>query len=162
MKLKGFAALSLAVVLALPGCDMVRSALGKPTSADLAVMRKKHEIRVKALQDSVEAAAIAAKATADSLQAVSREARELKRYNVITGFFSVKANAEKHMDALRQFGYSPFAISLPSGAQYVAILSTDDSKAALGMVKSFAAAGHFSEQAWIYDSTKSKKHTRQL
>ena len=160
MKLKGFAAISLAVVLALPGCDMVRSALGKPTSADLAVMRKKHEIRVKALQDSVAAAAAAARAETDSLLADSQPSQGLKRYNVITGFFGVKANAEKHMSALRKYGYSPFTIDLPSGAQYVAILGTDDSNAAAEMVASFAAAGHFGEQAWVYDSTKSKKHIR--
>lgn len=128
----------------LAGCDFVRSALGRPTSADIEAKRQ------VILEDNRIAAEEKAKAEAaekysrDSLAAVNSFAgRETQmklrselpativsapelRYCIIAGAFGTPSNAEKLQSDLAGRGFNAEILIYRSGIRAVGVTPTDD------------------------------------
>ena len=68
-----FVVVSLLPLLCLPGCDLVRASLGKPTSSDLQALRLAREVREQAVRDSL-AAVEAERAALEAAKAAEEEA----------------------------------------------------------------------------------------
>ena len=169
------AAIAAAVVL-LSGCDFVRSLAGRPTSADIAQMRR------TLLKDSLEAASMAAEtarleaeaaaaqaarldslAVLDSLRrslgvhveprslAAGVRARLSARYYVILGSFSKMKNAESLSAKASASGFEVCLITMPNGNTAVGLCPSDS------MYDAYRACDRIKEEAfcpagvWIMD-----------
>lgn len=157
MKILRSASYLLIAALFLQGCDEVRSFYGKPTSADIAVM--KDSILAARLQNNPAAEPdTVAGNSADTLNvtAADRSAAEdvLKRYNVVAGAFADSTNAARLEKSLMESGRKTVRMRMKNGLFVVCALSTDDAAAAERLAEEMLADG---KDAWVYDAN-TKKH----
>lgn len=156
MKYKVIAVAFISVLMAVSGCDTVRSFLGKPTSADLTRMRADLERIEKERADSLALACAVEAARLDSLQKACSTLSILK-YNVIAGAFSDEANTAKFTEELRKGGYITCGIDFKNGMHAVCVMSSDNYDEAVRFLSDFRSSCRDGEDAWIYNST-TKKH----
>lgn len=128
----------------LTGCDFVRSALGRPTSADIEAKRQlileenrlaaeekaKAEAAEKYSRDSLAALdSFAGRGTQmklrSALPATIVSAPEL-RYCIIAGAFGTPSNAEKLQSDLAEKGFKAGILVYKSGIRAVGVTPTDD------------------------------------
>lgn len=128
----------------LTGCDFVRSALGRPTSADIEAKRQvileenrlaaeekaKAEAAEKYSRDSLAALdSFAGRGTQmklrSALPATIVSAPEL-RYCIIAGAFGTPSNAEKLQSDLEEKGFKAGILVYKSGIRAVGVTPTDD------------------------------------
>lgn len=128
----------------LTGCDFVRSALGRPTSADIEAKRQvileenrlaaeekaKAEAAEKYSRDSLAALdSFAGRGTQmklrSALPATIVSAHEL-RYCIIAGAFGTPSNAEKLQSDLEEKGFKAGILVYKSGIRAVGVTPTDD------------------------------------
>lgn len=128
----------------LTGCDFVRSALGRPTSADIEAKRQvileenrmaaeekaKAEAAEKYSRDSLAALdSFAGRGTQmklrSALPATIVSAPEL-RYCIIAGAFGTPSNAEKLQSDLEEKGIKAGILVYKSGIRAVGVTPTDD------------------------------------
>lgn len=123
-----FALLSACLLLA-GGCDRVRAALGKPTSADIASLRREMA-ESERLADRVAKIIADSVRTADSLAKaeVQPGAALNKAYYISGGSFAVRANARKMFDKFSADGLKP-SLTQFRGGNYVVLLGGFDTKA---------------------------------
>ena len=91
MKLSKFIPALLITVIALTGCDSVRSFLGKPTSEDIRKAREEQIKAERALADSARTEVAAAVPE----QQTQETAGTIHRYNVVVGSFINPAYAKR-------------------------------------------------------------------
>lgn len=148
----------LCIALLCTGCDSVRASLGKPTSADLAVLRAERAAREQAARDSAAAAAeAAAQAVADSIAAAASAgspaqaapAGEIKRYYVVAGAFKEPSGVRLFGDRLTAKGLTWCTLSFKNGTTVLCAEGTDDLAEARRQMAAFKAAGF---DCWIYNS----------
>lgn len=142
------------LLISVSGCDIVRSFLGKPTSADLAEMRLRLERIEKERADSLARAAEAARL--DSLRRAC-DTLSILKYNVIAGAFSDKANTAKFTEELRKAGYRTCYIDFKNGMHAVSVMASDNYDETVRFLSDFRSSYSAGEDAWIYNST-TKKH----
>jgi len=150
MKLKTRILACVAVVLSvasLTGCDQIRRLAGRPTSADIEVIRQRiadDEAREQARLDSIKLAeARAAKDRADSIAAADsfalmgnyvrtpnrlhgiRKGTIDHRFYVAVGAFKQEANAQRLSDRYDQEKYHPTVIFTGTGLNVVLVSPTN-------------------------------------
>lgn len=150
-------ALLAALLLLAPGCDRIRASLGKPTSADLAVLRVQKAQRGQAVRDSLAAAAseharIVAEQVAGS--AAAAETPVLRRYYAVAGAFKDPAGAQLYADKLQENGFKVRCFDFRSGLKVVCVEGNDT----LEVVRRDAAAikklGLSGTDPWIYNTSQ--------
>ena len=151
----------------LTGCDFVRSALGRPTSADIDAKRQLilEENRVAA-EEKAKAEA-AEKYSRDSLAALNSfadkgiqmklrselpativSAPEL-RYYIIAGAFGTPSNAEKLQSNLVEKGFNSEILVYRSGIRAVGVTPTDDIVELYGSYDRLVGEKIIPADAWI-------------
>lgn len=177
-----FALLATVVATLCTGCDLVRASLGKPTSADLELLRIAERVRAEsALRDSLGAAGAATPAPAPEeapapaettestesipeptvLQAMEPKAAEalvdegIKKYYVVVGAFKEESGIKYYVKQLENNGFKPVLLPFKSGSTAVCVEGTDDLETARAQMKTLRMAGI---DAWIYTS-KQNLHT---
>ena len=151
--------LVLAGVFALSGCDYIRASLGKPTSADLEVLRQEKAAREQAARDSVAAALeeevretalrMAEKAAADSIAASVP-----KRYYAVAGAFREAAGAQVYIDKLKDNGFAVRTFDFKSGLKVVCVEGSDDLSVVRGDMERLKSLKIAPSDPWIYNTTK--------
>lgn len=171
MRVKGIIlALALGVVL-LSSCDFLRKVAGRPTSAEIAVVREKvaqeEAARAKAVADSIAAVEAARKREADSLAALETlrtvpglafsisslggiyGARPEGKYMIIVGAFANPAYASKKAASCGQEGYPACIVHFRSGLRSVGICRTDDPVMVTDTLEKLRGSGVCPPKAWI-------------
>lgn len=158
MKMAKLMAGATALILltqALCGCDMVRSIMGRPTSADIERMKAEKlasEKQKAAERDSIERAAADSAALA---AAASKAADVLNcRYYVIAGAFLVPENADKYTERLRKSGYEVTRFKFKSGFSAVALFGSDDMASAKKQMDTFMEGPLAAWDVWVYDTAE--------
>lgn len=119
-------ALAVLLSLSLSGCDRIRASLGKPTSADLAVLRQQKADRERAVRDSiVTAKAEAARIAAEAAAAEAAEAAVVRRYYAVAGAFKEESGAQVYIEKLRQNGFKVRTFDFKSGLKVVCADGSD-------------------------------------
>ena len=158
----------LAAVLALcQGCDFIRSSLGKPTSADLAEMRKAKEAAEQAARDSALAAVerevqetaerMATKVTTDSTASTAAAASPLKKYYAVAGAFQQEAGAQHFIDKLQEKGFQVRTFDFKNGLKVVCIEGSDSLDDVRKDVAALREMKLSDSDPWIYN-TNQKLH----
>lgn len=173
MKKYAITALLLPLLLST-GCDFLRTVAGRPTSADIAAMRRElaEEEARRREQDSlaaIEAAAAAAAAavredyvpimdslvrrgvpvyTGTKMKGVSGEGLE-NRYYIVTGFFKDSGNASRSSARYSEKGYNSCVIHFGSGYDGVSAGAFDRLLEADAARKEGISAGDFPRDTWI-------------
>lgn len=140
------AAAVLAALLLVTGCDFLRRMAGRPTSADIAVIREQiHQdsLAEQARLDSIALAEAAAlKEAQDSARAAEAFAAETKivplgslsplyktelsqRWYIGVGSFRVRANAENFLRKYEELGYTGCVAAFRSGMNTVLLCPAD-------------------------------------
>jgi len=151
--------LVVAVTFSTTGCDFIRSSLGKPTSADLAVLRMERDAREQAVRDSVaaveaERARLEAEAAA---QAEAEAAAVVKRYYAVAGAFKEASGAQAYIDKLQENGYKVRTFDFKSGLKVVCLEGSDSLSVVRKDVAELKARKLFPGEPWIYN-TNQKLH----
>ena len=139
---------------ALCGCDMVRSIMGRPTSADIERMKAEKlalEKQKAAERDSIERAA------ADSVAlATAAKASDILncRYYVVAGAFLVPENADKYTERLRKSGYEVTRFKFKNGFSAVALFGSDDMASARKQMNTFMEGPLAAWDVWVYDTAE--------
>ena len=150
---------ALVATLLCTGCDLIRSSLGKPTSADIERIRGEKAAREQAVRDSI-AAVEAEKARIAAEEEAARAAAEaavVKRYYAVAGAFKEDAGAQVYIDKLVENGFKVRTFDFKSGLKVVCIDGTDDiaqARADLARLKALKIAP---SDPWIYN-TDNKLH----
>lgn len=128
----------------LTGCDFVRSALGRPTSADIEAKRQVILEENRLAAEEKAKAEAAEKYSRDSLAALDSFAgrgTQMKlrsalpativstpelRYCIIAGAFGTPSNAEKLQSDLEEKGFKAGILVYKSGIRAVGVTPTDD------------------------------------
>lgn len=140
--------LLLIAAILTSGCDFVRSALNKPTSADLELLRQENEARQKAYQDSV----AAAKAEKEKMEAEKKAAPVLFKYYVVAGSYKETVNADRCAETLRKDGYEVTRFKFRNGFDVVAILGTDDLNKAYRSCSDYTDVCPEEVEPWVYNT----------
>jgi len=152
--------LVVAVTFSTTGCDFIRSSLGKPTSADLAVLRMERDAREQAVRDSVaaveaERARLEAEAAAEASKVA--EAASIKRYYAVAGAFKEASGAQAYIDKLQENGYKVRTFDFKSGLKVVCLEGSDSLSVVRKDVAELKARKLFPGEPWIYN-TNQKLH----
>lgn len=135
----------------LCGCDMVRSIMGRPTSADIERMKAEKlasEKQKAAERDSIERAAADSAALA---AAVASNALNC-RYYMVAGSFMVPENADKYTERLRKSGYEVTRFKFKNGFSVVALFGSDDMASANKQMSTFMEDPLATWDVWVYDT----------
>jgi cell division septation protein DedD len=170
--------LTAAVGVLSTGCDLVRASLGKPTSADLELLRLAEQVRAESAgKDPVSAPAVTATpaatpetpASPDTVKAseaapapAPRQVYEtipdgIKKYYVVVGAFKEEAGLNYYVKEVESKGFSTILLPFKSGTTVVCLEGTDDIEKARAQMKTVRAAGI---DAWLYSSNQ-KLHKAQ-
>ena len=171
-----FTLLAAAVAAFCTGCDLVRASLGKPTSADLELLRLAERVRAEsAAKDSTASQPVApapseavasdtisdmtepAAAPTAAPAAVPAAANGLKKYYVVVGAFKEEKGVNYYVKDLGEKGFNTVLIPFKSGSTAVCLEGTDDIETARAQMKTLRAYGI---DAWLYAS-KQKLHKEQ-
>ena len=179
-----FTLLAAAVAALCTGCDLVRASLGKPTSADLELLRLAERVRAEsAAKDSTASRTVApapvetvasdtpadmaepaaapvpdprsAVVTPETAAAVA--ANGIKKYYVVVGAFKEEKGINYYVKDLGEKGFNTVLIPFKSGTTAVCLEGTDDIETARAQMKTLRAYGI---DAWLYAS-KQKLHKEQ-
>ena len=156
----GIVTLCLAVLtMTATGCDLIRASLGKPTSADLAVLRAAREAREQAVRDSIVAAEEekARLLIEEAAAKAAAEAAVVKRYYAVAGAFRGTDGAQIFIEKLEENGLKVKTFDFKSGLKVVCLEGSDDMddiRRDLATLKRLHLAP---TDPWIYD-TKQKLH----
>lgn len=152
------AALLLTLATVLSGCDRIRASLGKPTSADLAVLRQAKEAREQAVRDSMAAAeAERERLAAEQAARDSAESAAPRRYYAVAGAFKGDEGVKIFADKLQENGFRVRVFDFKSGLKVVCTEGSDD---LADVRKDMAALKRLKlapSDPWVYD-TKQKLH----
>ena len=127
--MKSFKTISAALILVMLtcSCDFVRSALGKPTSADIERLRRIKASQEKAYQDSILQERLLQEALQAELE--KKEASRLHRYNISAGTFTDSLNAENLCAAIKESGYDASVYRYVSGTRFAVLVAGYDDQA---------------------------------
>ncbi len=151
------AAVAAALLVVVCSCDFIRSSLGKPTSADLAVLRQEREAREQAMRDSIAAAEAERARLEAEAAAKAAEAASIKRYYAVAGAFKDPAGAQVYVDKLQENGLKVRTFDFKSGLKVVCLEGSDTLDVVrrdLATLKSLKIAP---SDPWIYN-TNQKLH----
>ena len=156
MKNQFIALVWLVALLALaPGCDRIRASLGKPTSADLAVLRQQKAAREQAVRDSIAAAeAEQARIAAEEAAAAEAAAKVLYRYYAVAGAFMDPAGAEIYVDKLQENGFKVRSFEFRSGLHVVCVDGSDSLAVVRRDMTAIKKLGLAPSDPWIYNTTQ--------
>lgn len=155
-RLIGMALLGSLLVIA-PGCDRIRASLGKPTSADLAVLRQQKAAREQAVKDSIAAAAAEHARIIAEQVAAAKEAAEtppLRRYYAVAGAFKDTSGARIYADKLQENGFKVRCFDFKSGLKVVCVEGSDSLDVVRSHVNSIKKLGLAPTDPWIYNTTQ--------
>lgn len=163
----------LAVCLvAVTGCDFLRKAAGRPTSADLEAKRERiqqvEQLKAQQRQDSIrreqereaERLATLEAHLLDSLShaqgpviSPSRlgglESELTNRYYIIVGAFRSLPNAQKKMASCAAAGYVSTIITFRTGLNAVAVCPSDNLPYTVKMIDELRRGGICPDEGWI-------------
>lgn len=155
-----------AVLLAVlcTGCDFIRASLGKPTSADLELLRLAEQSR---LQEAVPATEPAEAPAADSASirepapdpepeaapapAVSMTDGSVRQYYAVVGAFREDAGVQKYVNLLQEKGFNVHLFDFKSGLTAVCTEGSDDLAVVQRDMAALKAAGI---DSWLYNTNK--------
>ncbi len=165
--------LLICALLGVGACDYVRSLAGRPTSADLEVMREKihqdslaaqaradsiealRQLRLREIQDSVWVAEQmkAMKCyvkTAAQMPKADASALEA-RYWIVAGVFKVEAHAKRLAKSVEESGFRTQTI--PYGSNKMVLIAPNDSlKGVVEDCKKYLASSKEVSGVWIFDT----------
>lgn len=145
--------LLLAALLAVaPGCDRVRASLGKPTSADLAVLRQQKAAREQAVRDSI--AAAEAEQARIAAEAAAAENAVLRRYYAVAGAFKDPAGAQIYVDKLQEKGFKVRSFVFKSGLNVVCVEGSDSLEVVRRDMAAIKKLGLAPSDPWIYNTSQ--------
>ena len=154
----------LASAVLATGCDFIRASLGKPTSADLEILRREKHAREAAESAQVEAEAAAADSAAtDSasiepiVSAPSAESGSLKKYYAVAGAFKEEQGAQAYIEKLRENGFQVYVFDFRSGLKVVCAEGSDSLEDVRKDVAALKRLGLSPSDPWIYN-TNQKLH----
>ena len=154
MKKHLIAWLFLAVVVAVsPGCDRIRASLGKPTSADLALLRQAKEAREQAVRDSIAQAAEQARIAAEQA-ASAAESAVLKRYYAVAGAFKEESGAQIYVEKLKENGFKVRIFDFRSGLKVVCVEGSDSLEVVRRDMAALKKLGIAPSDPWVYNTNK--------
>lgn len=171
----GYLAVSCLVIaiFTLDGCDVLRKIAGRPTSADLDLIRIEileeesaaaaEEARQKAYEDSVELArqsALRSQELLDSLRSSGSVITPAKlggldtsaldgEYYIIIGAFKNESNAQRLADKVLAAGYPAQVIRLKTGMNAVGICESDDAETVSRWLKKVRHEPFCPKEAWV-------------
>lgn len=171
------AGLAVMAAMLCTGCDLVRASLGKPTSADLELLRIAERVRAEtALKDSLAAVSVAAPAEdpapADTVAAEEVKtdpapaptpapkpaaADGIKKYYVVVGAFKEEAGLQNYTREVEKKGFKTVQLPFKSGSTAICLEGTDDIETARTQMKELRASGI---DSWLYSSNQ-KLHKEQ-
>ena len=158
MRNKLFAlALLAALLLLAPGCDQVRASLGKPTSADLAVLRQAKEAREQAVRDSIAAAEAERERVAaeEAAAAAAAESAVLRRYYAVAGAFKDTVGVEIYSKKLKENGFRVRCFDFKSGLKVVCVEGSDSIEVVRRDIAAMKALRLFPlTEPWIYNTSQ--------
>ena len=179
-----FTLLAAATAAFCTGCDLVRASLGKPTSADLELLRLAERVRAESAAKDSAASRTAAPAPAETASpaesaetaqpapapapdpksalvtpetAAAVAANGIKKYYVVVGAFKEEKGVNYYVKELGDKGFNTVLIPFKSGSTAVCLEGTDDIETARAQMKTLRAYGI---DAWLYAS-KQKLHKEQ-
>lgn len=152
-------ALTMAVLsLSCAGCDWIRASLGKPTSADLTVLRMAREAREQAVRDSIAAAkAEQARIEAEQAAAAAAAAAVPKRYYAVAGAFREDEGARIFEEKLRENGFQVRTFDFRNGLKVVCVEGSDTLDVVRRDMAAIKKLGIAPTDPWIYN-TNQKLH----
>lgn len=189
MKASRIAVLFLICITLSTGCDAIRSALGKPTSKDLAALRlqkqqMQHNFDSLAIEMGAEPDCDTIEAVSDSLPAaveepvaevteeISEEAPAAPEYEiadnelakgfyVVVGSFKNEDNARYLYNSLSASGNEAAMVRMKNGFTAVMICRGDSQEEAYRNMREFYGSDKHPEDIWIYNTDK-KMHVERL
>ena len=156
----GIVTLCLTVLtMTATGCDLIRASLGKPTSADLAVLRAAREAREQAVRDSISAAEEenARRLIEEAAAKAAAEAAVVKRYYAVAGAFRGTEGAQIFIEKLEENGLKVRTFDFKSGLKVVCLEGSDNMDDIRRDVATLKRLHLAPTDPWIYD-TKQKLH----
>lgn len=182
-------ALFIICIILLTGCDAIRSALGKPTSKDLAALREQKlkmqhnldslavEMGAEPLADSIDtdidtlkteasdAATAVAETTAEEAPAAPEyeaASNELaKGFYVVVGSFKNEDNARYLYNSISASGSEVAMVRMKNGFTAVMICHSESSEEAYRKMRDFYGSDKHPEDIWIYN-TNQKMHVERI
>lgn len=171
----------IAMVVSLSGCDQIRKLAGRPTSADIQVIRERiaaEEARAKEIADSIALAEkLAEQERKDSLEAVEAFAQHVgylrgpedlhgirkgdldHRYYVAVGAFRQEENAKRLAGRFDQEIYHPAVIATGAGLNIVLVYPNNKLMGAYRSFMDIKTNPECPREAWVLvnDPTFRKK-----
>lgn len=149
------AALLVALLTVTGACDRIRASLGKPTSADLALIRQEQAAREQAVRDSIAAAeAERVRIEAEKAAAAAEAAAVLKRYYAVAGAFKEESGAQVYVDKLRENGFKVKTFDFKSGLKVVCVDGNDTIAIVRRDMAALKKLGIAPSDPWIYNTTQ--------
>lgn len=156
---------SVLLLLLAGGCDFIRASLGKPTSADIEILRREKAERERiaaaeaAVRDSI------AKADADSMAALDKrlaaivlaDSARLKTYYAVAGAFKEESGAQAYVDRLTENGFRVKLFDFKSGLKVVCVEGSDSIEDVRKDVAALKKLRLSPSDPWIYN-TNQKLH----
>lgn len=138
------------------GCDFIRASLGKPTSADLALLRQAEQERARAAElapvpDTATAPAPAPESATEFAPAPAPEPARIRQYYAVAGAFKEESGVKLFSEKLEGKGFRVCLLDLKSGMTAVCLEGRDSIGEARQDVAALKAAGF---DAWIYNSNQ--------
>lgn len=138
------------------GCDFIRASLGKPTSADLALLRQAEQERARAAEpapvpDTATAPAPAPESTPEPAPAPAPETARVRQYYAVAGAFKEESGVKLFSEKLEGKGFRVCLLDLKSGMTAVCLEGRDSIGEVRQDVAALKAAGF---DAWIYNSNQ--------
>lgn len=154
-----FGVLVLSIML-LQSCDFFRSVLGKPTSAELQVIKEANDRQKAEAESQVDTVAVEAEQEAvvinEASGAVSIPASG-HRYYVIAGSFKVPSNAEGFANLSKKNGLAAEKIDMGNGFTAVSIYGTDSVMDAILFANDAQKYDFVPLDPWILDVRKTTR-----
>ena len=154
-------------IFCLTGCDMFRKLAGRPTSADIEVMKTEILAREAAYQVRIDSLEREKKILADSLATID-SLKQLggtilnsaaqgglfttkleSRYYIIVGAFHNRVNAERLYATIQKEGYTPVIISFRNGYNAVGVSPANKIKEAFQNLLVVREEKFCPKDAWI-------------
>ncbi|MBO4558217.1 MAG: SPOR domain-containing protein [Bacteroidales bacterium] len=175
MKVARLIAIALVCIACLSGCDAIRTALGKPTSKDIAALRAQRQqmqhtgdslaVEMDALPDSVDAAVEPAEMPPESEPAVQPAVEEPQEneeapaglaegYYVVLGSFKNEDNAQYYYNSLSASGAEVHLVKMKNGFTAVMICHGSTYEESYRKMLDFYSDKKKPEDIWIYNTAK--------
>ena len=142
---------TLAILILLQGCDMIRGGLGMPTSEDIALMKR--ELALKEQEQLLKQQR--AEFVADSIKKAQQEQEKgeenkVEGYHVVIGSFKDHRNADQLAAFVKKQGYKPQLIPLKNGYMMVTLGSNGRLRDAVGQMESILSKEECPYDVWVY------------